>query len=125
VLPTDTADLENIYQDVPDMENIANDDSVYVEQSAAGEYAIHQYKDVGAQGSATFVFKGKSSLPTGDSLVYLQIYNRNTDEWENMDQTVGTLSAHARFTLTANKADLTNYKDAFNMVVCRVYQNGG
>jgi len=51
----------------------------------------------------------------------LQIYNRDTPGWENVD-TDSTTAADTDFILTGNIADLTNYKDGSNVISCRVYQ---
>ena len=73
---------------------------------------------------------GTDSVPTGsvlatsDTAVYLQIFNRNTSAWETVDFDNAT-AADNDFTLTANIANLTNYKDGSNMISCRVYQDGG
>jgi len=55
------------------------------------------------------------------STVFLQIYNRDTTTWETIDSDNST-AADTDFILTADMADLTDYKDNNNVIVCRVYQ---
>lgn len=119
VLPADDTDLENIYTET-DYTNASSDNNVWVEQPASGEYSIHQFKDYVSVGNATFTWKGKSSLAPTTSAVYLQIYNQNTNEWEQLDVD-NTSSVDTNFTLTSSVADLTNYKNG-GVVSCRVYQ---
>ena len=96
-------------------------DNVRVGQTATSEYTIHQFKDYVAVNSCTLEWEGQTNLAPSSSTVYLQIFNRNTPAWETVD-TDNTSNVDTDFTLTANIADLTNYKDVSNVVVCRVYQ---
>jgi len=83
---------------------------------------IHQYKDfVGAETACSLEWEGQTTLLPSSSTVYLQIYNRNTPAWETVDSDNAS-PANADFTLSGNIADLTNYKDASNVISCRVYQ---
>lgn len=85
---------------------------------------MHQFKDdVGASNSCNLEWEGQSNLAPSSSAVVLQIYNRNTLEWDTVDSD-NTTAADTDFTLNANVADLTNYKDGNNIISCRVYQLG-
>ena len=55
------------------------------------------------------------------STVFLQIYNTNTNTWENVDSN-NTSTIDTDFTLELYKSDLTNYKDGSDVTTCRVYQ---
>jgi len=119
-LPSDDADLETVYsgQDVTD---VAMKDDTRVDQSATGEYAIHQFKDyVGGAGAVDLEWEGQSNVAPSSSTVYLQIYNYDTPAWENVDSD-NTTGADTDFPLNGNIPDLTNYKDG-NLITCRVYQ---
>jgi len=101
---------------------VADKDDVRVGQTGMGQYMIHQFKDfVGANNTCQLEWEGQSSLAPSSSRVYLQIFNRNTPAWETVDSD-NTSNADTDFTLTAEKADLTHYKDASNVICCRVYQ---
>ena len=54
-------------------------------------------------------------------MVYLQVYNHNTAIWDAVDSD-NSSSANIDFILEANIEDLADYKDANNVVSCRVYQ---
>lgn len=83
---------------------------------------VHQFKDfVGSNTGCNLNFEGKSTLAPSTSTVYLQIYNRNTPTWETVDSD-NTANADTDFIMSANIADLTNYKDGSNVISCRVYQ---
>lgn len=120
-MPLGIIDLENSYsaQDYLDV-NVADD--TRVGQTATEEYMIHQFKDyVGANTFCQLNYEGQSTLAPSSSTVYLQIFNRDTPAWETVDSD-NTTGADTDFILTANIANLTNYKDTSNVIVCRVYQ---
>ena len=97
---------------------------VRVAQTATGQIAIHQFKDyVGANASCTVEWEGQSNWACSDSTVYLQVYNINTTTWDAVDDD-STTGADTDFVLTGSIADLTNYKDAQDIISCRVYQSG-
>lgn len=124
VLPADDTNLEVLYS-TQDYIDVDTDNGVYVNQSATGEKAIHQFKDyVGSVGSATFEWNGQTDLDCSVQPVTLQIYNHNTNLWETID-TDSTTGANTDFTLIANVPDLTDYKDASNVTSCRVWQDAG
>jgi hypothetical protein len=99
-------------------------DDVYVDQSATAEYTIHEFKDfVGTAGNVRVEARARTTVAPSLSTVYLQIYNYNSSTWETIDSDNGS-PADTKFTLTADIADLTNYKNGSQMIVCRVYQLG-
>ena len=120
-MPADDTDLENAYSD-QDYIDVNTKNDVWVEQTASSEYAMHQFKDyVGGSPSANLEWEGQSDLAPSSSTVYLQIYNRDTPGWETIDSDDST-AANTDFSLIANIADLTNYKDGSNVISCRVFQ---
>jgi hypothetical protein len=120
VLPADDTGLENNYtpQNYIDVDT---SDDVRVAQTATGEYAIHQFKDYIATNACSVQWEGQTDLAPSVSAVYLQIFNRDTPLWETIDSD-NTSGADTDFILTANVADLTDYKDASDTISCRVYQ---
>jgi hypothetical protein len=120
-LPTGILDLENAYS-AQDYTDVSTKNDVRVGQTATSQYTIHQFKDdVGAVSSCTLEWEGQTNESPTLSTVYLQIFNRNTPAWETVD-TDNSSAEDTDFILTAYIADLTNYKDASNIVVSRVYQ---
>jgi len=119
-LPGDDTNLETNYTagDVTDVETINN---VRVDQTGTGEFIIHQFKTFVSENSATITSVGQSTQATSTSTVYLQIYNRDTTTWDAIDSD-NTTNINADFTLSGVIAELTNYKDASNIISCRVYQ---
>jgi len=120
-LPADDTDLENDYtgQEVTD---VASKNDVRVDQTGTLEHMIHQYKDfVGSQDSCILEWEGQSSLAPSSSTIYLQIYNQDTTTWVTVD-TDGISNADTDFSLLASIADLTDYKDASNVISSRIYQ---
>lgn len=67
------------------------------------------------------VWIGQSNEATSFAAVHLQIYNRNSTSWEDLDSN-NTTAAATDITLNGNVADLTNYKDTHGLIACRVYQ---
>jgi hypothetical protein len=114
--------LENTYTGT-EITNVSTDNDVYTDQTATGEYAIHQFKDTTNENTVTLNWKGKTTQATTINPVILEIYNRNTTEWENVDSEA-SVGADTEFILTGEIADLTNYKDGNGTISCRVYQNG-
>jgi hypothetical protein len=120
-LPGDDTDLETSYTP-QDYIDVSTKNDVRVDQTATQEYMIHQFKDyVGSENSCNLEWEGQTTLAPTSSTVYLQIYNRNTLTWDTVDSD-NTSAADADFTLEANIADLTNYKDGSDVISCRVYQ---
>jgi len=122
-LPTDDADLENAYsaQDYIDATII---DNILVNQSATGQYAVHQFKNY--TGSLTGVklnWYGKTNVAGTWSTIYLQIYNRVSPGWQTVDSN-NTVAEATGFAMSATIPDenLINYRDNNSVISCRVYQ---
>ena len=121
VLPADDTELETAYS-VQDYIDVSTKNDVRVAQIATDEYTLHQFKNyVGTSPLANIEWEGQSDLASSSSTVCLQIYNRNSTTWETVDSD-NTTNADTDFTLTAHIANLTNYKNASNVISCRVYQ---
>jgi hypothetical protein len=83
---------------------------------------IHQFRVfAGAHTRCTLECEAKSSVSPATSTVYLQIYNYNQSVWETVE-TKTSGSADVDFELYGNVTGLTSYKDAQNIITCRVYQ---
>lgn len=95
---------------------------VRVAQTGLLEYMVHQFKNFcGSYMLCQLECELQTSLDPSVSTVYLQIYNRNTSEWETVDFD-NSSPVDTDFTLNANIPDLTNYKNESNVISCRVYQ---
>lgn len=106
------------------MTNITTINQIYVTQDATAQYTIHQYKNFVDNGiSNNISWYGMSNLAPSDSTVYLQIFNTNSSSWETV-ASKSTGPAYIEFYLNYTITPLTNYKDASNVVTCRVYQHG-
>jgi len=122
-LPAADDDLSTSYSAI-DYIYVAAVDNDWVDQSASGKYAIHQFKNfVGTFNSGIFTCVLQTNSPPPLVTVYLQIYNRSTLTWDTIDSD-NTSPEDTDFTLTATISDLTNYKDGADTVACRVYQQG-
>jgi hypothetical protein len=119
VLPADDTDLETVYsaQDYTDVDTL---DDIFVDQDAAGEFALHQFKDHSFGTTVSLRWDGKSTRAPSISPVYLQIYNRLSTAWDTVTSN-NAASADTVFSLTG-QVPLTNYKDGNSVVSCRVYQ---
>lgn len=120
-MPGDDDDLSTTYS-AGDITDVALSDLDRVDQEGTGNYMVHQFKDfVGSQTSVTLTAIGQSTLAPDTSSIYLQIYNQDTTTWNLVDSNSDT-AADTNFTLAGVVADLTDYKDASNVISCRVYQ---
>jgi len=120
-LPTNNNDLETAYiaQDYLDVDD---DDTVRVAQIGTGPYLLHEFKDyMGTNTSCTLTWNGQSTLAPSSATVYLQIYNKNSGDWDAVDSEDG-VAANTDFNLTGNIADLSDYKQTDTTICCRVYQ---
>ena len=120
-LPVGVLDLEVAYS-AQDYLDVDTNNTVRVGQTATGQFMVHQFKDYIGNGSPVHLECDlQTTLAPGTSTVYLQIFNRNTPAWETVD-TDNTSGVNTDFTLTADIADPTNYKDGNGVIACRVYQ---
>lgn len=121
-LPSTDAPLSTLY-DAGEVSDVESKDNVYVEQETTGDYAIHQFKNfVTDSGRIIAEWYGKTNLDCSLSTVYLQIYNYDSAEWENMDSD-STTAADTNFSLLGDIADSTNYQQG-GVTTCRVWQKG-
>jgi hypothetical protein len=132
-LPTDTTNLADHTYDATDLTAVAsNDNSSYVGQLAAGEYAIHMFKDTVTGSSVDLTWSGKTDLAPSTSPVRLQVYKvAATAGWVNApgaSAVNNTAAADADFDLTSTLSGTTtptlaDCLDGSNVLACRVYQN--
>lgn len=123
VLPLNDDDLEHLLTG-SEYTDILTDNDVYVGQTATGQFAIFLSKNQGADDKGIILVecKAKSDLAPSSSTVYLQIYNRNSGDWENLDSDNVT-AADTEFPLSGiQSANLGYYYDANYWVVHRIYQ---
>lgn len=82
---------------------------------------IHQFKNfVGDETACQLEWEGKTTFAPSSSTVYLQIYNIILTQWDTVDSD-NTSNVDTDFSLLAEVADLTNYKQN-GVISCRVYQ---
>ncbi|MFA5768359.1 MAG: hypothetical protein WC871_02325 [Bacteroidales bacterium] len=124
-LPTDDSNLAGVYssQEVTD---VSTDDGTRVPLVATStDFMVHMYKEYNDTANAdplTVTWNGQSTLAPTAATVYLQVYNHNSDEWENLD-TETSAAKNTDFTLTGSiSTNPENYYDANYLVACRVYQ---
>lgn len=119
-LPTTDDNLETNFtaQQILDVEAV---DETEVCQVSSDIFSVFEFKDYVNINNPTFRWRGKSSLSTITSTVYLQIYNRDSGLWEDLDSDSGTL-ANTYFDLEATIPDITDYRDVNKIVTCRIYQ---
>jgi len=120
-LPTGTADLDNLYTEEDEV-GVETNNTVYIEQTGAGQYMVHQFKTFVAEDTSCEITSiVQSSLAPTSSTVYLQIYNHSTNTWDTIDSD-NTSSVDTDFTLTAEVLRLSRYKDGSNVIATRIYQ---
>jgi hypothetical protein len=120
-LPINDTDLETQYSEA-DKTDVGLKNDSYIDQAAQNQYAIHQYKDwIGAWTSVDLEWEGHSSTAPSTAVVILEIYNKTSGLWEEIDRD-NTTGAETDFTLSGNIANTTNYKDTGGFITCRIYQ---
>lgn len=120
-LPANDNNLETNYS-AQDVIDVSTKDDIRVSQTGTLEYMEHQFKNfVGSNTFCQVEWEGQTDLLPSSSTVNLQIYNRNTTTWDTIDSD-NSSSINTDFILIAYIADLTNYKDASNVISCRIYQ---
>jgi len=113
-------DLETTYS-IPDIDKVVSKDLSWVPQTGLQQFMIHQFKDYIAENSCSLECQLKSDLFPSSSTVYLQIFNRVGLVWDEVDSE-SLADPNVDFILTGTIANLANYKDASNVISCRVYQ---
>ncbi len=122
-MPADDNDLETIFGGI-DYEKVKYVDSIFVDQTAQGQYGIFLFKNQNINSTDQFTpaWTGQSDLAPSSSTVYLQVYNRTSGLWETLASN-NTSAANVSFTLTGTiSSNLNNYYDVNKWVSCRVYQ---
>lgn len=120
-LPSGEVNLSTLFS-AQDYLDVATVNSVYVDQISSDKYAVFLWKDNVSFFPFTVTFTGKSDRATTLSTVYLQIYNRNSSEWDTLDSDNVTASG-VDFTLSAEvTTSLSNYINASGWMSCRTYQ---
>ncbi len=105
--------------------DVSTDDDNFVDLSGTATYFKYLFKEPNSNAmeqSFTVTAKVKSAVTTPSKSVYLQVYNRTTQEWETLD-TESSVGANTEFTLTGGV--LTGYEDYYDndyIISCRVYQ---
>lgn len=121
VLPTNTNDLETLYTEGEEI-TVENQDGQLVGQEGALEYMVHLFKVfVGENTYAQIECVAESDLAPSMSSIYLEIFNWGSVQWEIIDSN-NTSSANEPFTFFKTSEDITNYKDATQVMTCRIYQ---
>jgi len=125
-LPTNDNPLSTQYA-AQDYTDVGTDDTDYVGVvTVATGYMVHQFEKFNTNENNTDAIivsvVSRSTLAPSSSTVYLQIYNRDTEEWETLDSDNST-GANTDLTLSGTQsADLSNYYDANYIVALRIYQ---
>jgi hypothetical protein len=121
-LPGNDNNLETNFS-AQDYLDVNLDDGNRVNQTASGEYAIFQFKDlVGDVNSCSVRWNGQSTLaPNTPAIVFLQVYNQTGTTWQTIASEVLS-GSDTDFDLTFTLNDLTVYKTAEKTISCRVYQ---
>jgi hypothetical protein len=118
-LPTNDDDLSTSYS-AQELINVSSSNDVWVSQEATSNYAIHQFKNfVGSYATVHLTCELQSTFAPSISPVYLQIYHQ-VNGWETV-ATNNTAAASTDFLLTAT-VTLAGYKNAQDVIACRVYQ---
>jgi hypothetical protein len=122
VLPGSDDDLETDFT-LSDYDDVETDNAVRVAQTATDENAIFQFKKRYPRQQDIYVkWNGQTDLAPTSSTVYLQVYNRRTAAWENIDSDSVT-GADTDFDLSGTiSTNLDDYFDANFWISARVYQ---
>lgn len=96
---------------------------IYVTTTSIGQYAMVLMKNqTTSQVPVTISWVGKSNRSCVTSPIFLQIWNRITLTWEDLDSDT-TTPAGVEVVLSATKvSNLGNYYDGSFIIAARVYQ---
>jgi hypothetical protein len=120
-LPLNDNNLSTLYS-AGDVATVATDDTNRVIQAGTLQYMVHQFKNFVGTETKRLVFSDlQSSLAPSASPIVLEIYNRVTTTWVELVRN-DVLPANIDFSLTKNVMDLSAYKDASNVISCRIWQ---
>lgn len=123
-VPAGIDDLATRYTE-QELEDVSIDDDIYV--SLLGNtvgFLLHQFKfyHTNSTDPITVTVRMKSIVAPSASTVFLQIYNFDTDLWENLDSDSGT-AADTEFELKGTKTLSADYYGSpGNLIVARIYQ---
>jgi hypothetical protein len=90
------------------------------------EFSIFLFKDANTNSIANINMQwiGKSTIDASISTIYLQIYNRVSGLWEDVDSD-NTTVADTELTLSGSiSSNVSNYYSGSFLVSCRIYQLG-
>ena len=121
-LPADDANL-NLFTETEYTVVLIEDNEYAKEDLDSTDYSIFQFKEQKlSQAIFSVEWIGQSALAPASSTIFLQIYNRDSDEWEALDSDSVTAKS-TNFTLQGGKsASLSDYYDTNNWLSFRVYQ---
>ncbi len=105
------------------IQNVAVDDGAYFVQYGS-EYMVQEYKKkwINNTDNPSFTWKGRTTLSTLISPIYIQIFNINSSAWETL-AVINTLPVDIDTQVTVTQTtNVSNYYDTFNTVVFRTYQ---
>lgn len=120
--PSSNANLINSFTS-PQVADVAGDDGDYWVQTGS-EYLIQEYKKdwTNNTDSISIVWRGRTTLDTSISPVYLQIYNINSATWETLD-IENMRPADVDFQMMGSQtSNVSNYYDSKFIVSFRIYQ---
>jgi hypothetical protein len=106
--------------------DVADADDTRVEQCNTGGYTIQQFKrqNINNDDFINIDWEGQSGRAPSASTVYLQVYNRTSETWENVDYD-DTTGANTDFSLSGTiSAFVEKYYDVSYWVSVRIYQEG-
>ena len=115
--------MENlfIYQEY---EDVSTDDEIRVSQLAIVQYGVFLFKDKNINNTDTITveWNGQTDKAPSSATVYLQVYNRTTQEWITIDSD-NSSEVNTDFTLEGSiTTDLEDYYDENYWVAWRIYQ---
>ncbi len=118
-LPENDGSLTTAYS-AEDITAVSADDASIVDMTS-NDYAIHQFKNyMGAETRVAITTKVTTNFSSITSPVIMEIYNRLTEGWDELDRDDSTGTGN--ITLVGEVTNLTNYKDGNTVISCRVYQ---
>ena len=123
-MKTNDIQLSTLFEEA-DYIKVSLDDGQYVNQNITSTYATFLFKNQNpTQQETTIKWNGQSNLAPSISTIYLQIYNRTSGEWEELDHD-DTTDANTDFDLDGSiSANLGNYFNVDGWIACRIYQQG-
>jgi len=116
----DDTDLANAFSE-QDYTDVATENSVFVNQTyLGGRYGVFLLKDSNANSTDGIYVIWKGTNSQIDGSVNLEVYNRNTELWEAVDNAV-TVPEELATLEGSIETDLENYYDENHVVAFRVF----